>query len=100
MYTKTRSLFVGDWKSIDVTDPVKELPDYVITVNNIQIPINKFFNAASQVVSGKNYRFKTLLAHGEIWEVQVNIKKEQSITSFKQINNTLIPIIYIKYIPD
>ena len=81
---------VGGWKSIEVTDTVKELADYVISENNIKSPINKVFNAASQVVSGKNYKFEILLENGEVWKAQVylNIKKERSITSFKQINNT------------
>ncbi|ARV10576.1 hypothetical protein BTO05_13375 [Winogradskyella sp. PC-19] len=81
---------VGGWKSIEVTDTVKELADYVISENNIKSPINKVFNAASQVVSGKNYKFEILLENGEVWKAQVylNIKKERSITSFKLINNT------------
>jgi len=87
---KKQKNLVGGWKSIEVTDTVKELADYVITANNIKTPINKVFNAASQVVSGKNYRFEILLENGEVWKAQVylNIKKERSITSFKQINNT------------
>ena len=86
---KKQKNLVGGWKSIEVTDTVKELADYVITANNIKTPINKVFNAASQVVSGKNYRFEILLENGEVWKAQVylNIKKERSITSFKQINN-------------
>ena len=87
---KKQKNLVGGWKSIEVTDTVKELADYVITTNNIKSPINKVFNTASQVVSGKNYRFEILLENGEVWKAQVylNIKKERSITSFKQINNT------------
>ena len=86
---KKQKNLVGGWKSIEVTDTVKELADYVITANNIKTPINKVFNAASQVVSGKNYRFEILLENGEVWEAQVylNTKKERSITLFKQINN-------------
>jgi hypothetical protein len=86
---KKQKNLVGGWKSIEVTDTVKELADYVISENNIKSPINKVFNAASQVVSGKNYRFEILLENGEVWKAQVylNIKKERSITSFKQINN-------------
>ena len=86
---KKQKNLIGGWKSIEVTDTVKELADYVITTNNIKTPINKVFNAASQVVSGKNYRFEILLENGEVWEAQVylNTKKERSITLFKQINN-------------
>jgi len=85
---KKQKNLVGGWKSIEVTDTVKELADYVISENNIKSPINEVFNAASQVVSGKNYRFQILLENDELWEAQVyvNIQKEPSITAFKQIN--------------
>jgi len=85
---KKQKNLVGGWKSIEVTDTVKELADYVISENNIKSPINEVFNAASQVVSGKNYRFQILLENDELWEAQVyvNIHKEHSITAFKQIN--------------
>jgi uncharacterized protein related to proFAR isomerase len=88
MEQKQRNL-VGGWKSIEITDTVKELASYVVTQENIESPIKELSNAASQVVSGKNYRFQMLLENGETWETQVyvNINKERSITSLKKITN-------------
>ena len=80
---------VGGWKSIEITDTIEELANYVITLKNIESPIKELSNAASQIVSGKNYRFRMLLENGETWETQVyvNIRKERSITTFKQVPN-------------
>jgi hypothetical protein len=88
MEQKQRNL-VGGWKSIEITDTVKELASYVLAEKNIESPIKELSNAASQVVSGKNYRFQMLLENGETWETQVyvNINKERSITSLKKITN-------------
>ena len=82
-----QNTLVGGWKAIEVTNAVRELASYVMTENNKKSPIKKVYNAGSQVVSGKNYRFQILLANGETWEAQVyiNIKKERSITYFKQV---------------
>jgi hypothetical protein len=88
MEQKQRNL-VGGWKSIEITDTVKELASYVLAEKNIESPIKELSNAASQVVSGKNYRFQMLLENGETWETQVyvNISKERSITTLKKIKN-------------
>jgi hypothetical protein len=88
MEQKQRNL-VGGWKSIEITDTVKELASYVLAEKNIESPIKELSNAASQVVSGKNYRFQMLLENGETWETQVyvNINKERSITTLKKITN-------------
>jgi hypothetical protein len=88
MEQKQRNL-VGGWKSIEITDTVKELASYVVTQENIESPIKELSNAASQVVSGQNFRFQMLLENGETWETQVyvNINKERSITSLKKITN-------------
>ena len=77
---------VGGWKSIEVTDTVKDLADYVIAENNVTSPLKELSNASTQVVSGKNYKFDMLLENGEEWtaQVYVNIKKENSITTFEQ----------------
>ena len=88
MEQKQRNL-VGGWKSIEISDTVKELASYVLAEKNIESPIKALSNASSQVVSGKNYRFQILLENGETWETQVyvNIRKERSITTLKQITN-------------
>lgn len=88
MEQKQRNL-VGGWKSIEISDTVKELASYVLAEKNIESPIKELSNAASQVVSGKNYRFQMLLENGETWETQVyvNISKERSITTLKKITN-------------
>jgi hypothetical protein len=77
---------VGGWKSIEVTDTVKNLAEFVIAKNNVTSPIKELSNASTQVVSGKNYKFDMLLENGEEWtaQVYVNIKKENSITTFEQ----------------
>jgi hypothetical protein len=77
---------VGGWKSIEVTDTVKNLAEYVIAENNVTSPLKELSNASTQVVSGKNYKFDMLLENGEEWtaQVYVNIKKENSITTFEQ----------------
>ena len=77
---------VGGWKSIEVTDTVKDLAKYVLAENNVTSPLKKISNASTQVVSGKNYKFDILLENGEVWtaQVYVNIKKENKITTFKQ----------------
>jgi hypothetical protein len=88
MEQKQRNL-VGGWKSIEISDTVKELASYVLAEKNIESPIKELSNAASQVVSGKNYRFQMLLENGETWETQVyvNINKERSVTTLKKITN-------------
>jgi hypothetical protein len=80
---------VGGWKAIDVTSTIEKLATYVLTENNVESPIKELSNVSSQVVSGKNYRFQILLENGEKWEAQVyvNIQKERSITTFKQVKS-------------
>ena len=79
----------GGWKSIKVSETVKDLAAYVLAENKVTSPIRDISNVATQVVSGRNYRFQIQLENGELWEVQVyvNIQKERSITTFKQIAN-------------
>ena len=79
----------GGWKSIKVSETVKDLAAYVLAENKVTSPIRDISNVATQVVSGRNYRFQIQLENGELWaaQVYVNIQKERSITSFKQIAN-------------
>ena len=85
---KDQMNLVGGWKSIEVTDTVKELADYVIIAYNIKTPINIILNAESQVVSGKNYRFIMSLENGDNYmaQVYVTIKGTKEITNFKKID--------------
>ena len=85
---KNQMNLVGGWKSIEVTDTVKELADYVIIAYNIKTPINIILNAESQVVSGKNYRFIMSLENGDNYmaQVYVTIKGAKEITNFKKID--------------
>ena len=85
---KDQMNLVGGWKSIEVTDTVKELADYVIIAYNIKTTINIILNAESQVVSGKNYRFIMSLENGDNYmaQVYVTIKGTKEITNFKKID--------------
>lgn len=85
---KNQMNLVGGWKSIEVTDTVKELADYVIIAYNIKTPINRILNAESQVVSGKNYRFIMSLENGDNYMAQLyeTIKGAKEITNFKKID--------------
>jgi len=80
---------VGGWKTIAVSEKIEVLADYVFNEKNLKSSIKEISNAASQVVSGKNYRFHLLLENGEIWEVQIYVDLQQTkrITEFKQIAN-------------
>ena len=79
----------GGWKSIEVSETVKELAAYVLAEKQVFSPIKAISNATSQVVSGRNYQFQIHLQNGESWEAQVyvNLQKERSITSFRQIDD-------------
>jgi len=85
---KKQMNLVGDWKSIEVTDTVKELANYVIIAYNIKSPINRILNTESQVVSGKNYKFIMSLENGDNYmaQVYVTIKGAKEITNFKKID--------------
>ena len=85
---KEKRNLVGGWSAIEVSENVQDLAKYVLSENNIDSPINAITNAASQVVSGKNYRFNMSLNNGENYLVQVyvNIQDEKLITNFKKID--------------
>jgi len=85
---KRQMNLVGGWKSIEVTDTVKELANYVIIAYNIKTPISEILNTESQVVSGKNYRFIMSLENGDKYmaQVYVKIKGAKEITNFKKID--------------
>lgn len=85
---KNQMNLAGGWKSIEVTDTVKELADYVIIAYNIRTSIKRILNAESQVVSGKNYRFIMSLENGDNYmaQVYVTIKGTKEITNFKKID--------------
>ena len=79
---------VGGWASVEVNDKIKEIADYVVSSKKVESKVIKITDASSQVVSGRNFRFKLHLENDEIWDAKVyeNLKKEKQITFFKKIN--------------
>ncbi|AUC16290.1 hypothetical protein BTO06_14535 [Tenacibaculum sp. SZ-18] len=79
---------VGGWTSIDVDDKVKEMAAFVTESKELGSKIEKITDASSQIVSGKNYRFKLHLENGEVWNSQVyeNLQNEKQVTKFEKIN--------------
>ena len=79
---------VGGWTKMEVNDKVKEIADYVISSKQVESKVTKITDASSQVVSGRNYRFKLHLENGDIWNIKVyeNLKKEKQITLFEKVN--------------
>jgi len=75
---------VGGFKSIEVSDEIIALSKFVLSEKNITSPIKEITNCATQVVSGKNYRFDLLLENNERWSAQVyiDLKKNKTITRF------------------
>jgi len=78
---------VGGFSAIEVTPLIKELAYYVLDENNITSPLKDVTNAASQVVSGTNYKFNMLLEDGKKYmtKVYVNLKGQKEITEFKLV---------------
>ena len=83
-----QEILAGGWKTIQVSPTVKDLAAYVLAEKQVSSPLKEITDAASQVVSGRNYRFRMHLQNGETWEAQVyvNLENQRSITSFEQIN--------------
>jgi hypothetical protein len=85
--TERKQNLVGGWKTIEVTDKIKSLADFVVEEKAIKSPIVNIISAKEQVVSGKNYAFQLLLENKELWEVVVyeNIMKDKKITKFNRV---------------
>lgn len=83
MKTKQTNL-VGGFKSIEVSDEIIALSKFVLSEKKISSPIKEITNCATQVVSGRNYRFDLLLENNERWSTQVyvDLKKNKTITRF------------------
>lgn len=84
MKTKQTNL-VGGFKSIEVSDEIIALSKFVLSEKKISSPIKEITNCATQVVSGRNYRFDLLLENNERWSTQVyvDLKKNKTITRFE-----------------
>ena len=78
---------LGGFSATEVTPFIKELAYYVLDENNITSPLKDVTNAASQVVSGTNYKFNMLLEDGKKYmtKVYVNLKGQKEITEFKLV---------------
>ena len=77
---------VGGWTASEVTPLIKELAGFVKKEKEFDASIEKISNVATQVVSGKNYRFEMTLDNGEYWmaQVYVNLQNERTITAFEK----------------
>ena len=76
---------VGGFKSIEVSDEIIALSTFVLSEKNIISPVKEITNCATQVVSGRNYRFDILLENNESWSTQVyiDLQKNKTITRFE-----------------
>jgi|TARA_B110001454_G_scaffold204829_1_gene213932 hypothetical protein len=76
---------VGGFKSIEVSDEIIALSTFVLSEKNITSSVKEITNCATQVVSGRNYRFDILLENNESWSTQVyiDLQKNKTITRFE-----------------
>lgn len=83
MKTKQTNI-VGGFKSVEVSDEIIALSEFVLSEKKITSPVKEITNCATQVVSGKNYRFDLHLENNERWSTQVyvDLKKNKTITRF------------------
>jgi len=76
---------VGGFKSIEVSDEIIALSTFVLSEKKITSSVKEITNCATQVVSGRNYRFDILLENNESWSTQVyiDLQKNKTITRFE-----------------